>query len=171
MKIIPLGKQVLIRMVHVDVNTQGIHVPQCSIEGKEFHVEATGTECIKGLKVGDKVMFTGMKNSTYADVPGHPHLLVTNEDFVLLKFVEDDELLNTVLKPDIEQAVCYVCDGTKVSLLDGKTAPCLRCDGKGTIPDPTQTAIRHEQEEMRMIRETVQKTAPTGFLKPDRSED
>ncbi len=103
MKIVPLGKQVLIRMVYVDKSFNStISVPQMSIEGKEFHVEAVGAECVKGLKPGDKVMFTGMKNSTYADIPGHQGLLITDESYILLKFVEEDtdDPLNTALKPD-----------------------------------------------------------------------
>lgn len=62
---------------------RGLEMPEKSIEGKLFTVQAVGPQ-VQTLKVGDSVLMGGVLNETYYQVPGTPDLIVIKQDLVIL---------------------------------------------------------------------------------------
>ena len=72
----------LIRMTQIG-ESNGIAIPEVSIEGKQFHVIAKGPK-VEQLEVGDRVLMVGKLNDTYWEVPGVRNLLLIKEQNVVL---------------------------------------------------------------------------------------
>lgn len=85
----PRNDMVLIRQVDHGKTKSGIAIPQISIQGKGFFVEAVGPD-VENLKVGDKVLMTGTLGGTYFEVPFDKDLMVMRQEFVIL-IVEEVE--------------------------------------------------------------------------------
>ena len=84
----PRNDQVLVRIVPVE-DVRGIKMPQVSIEGKNFRVEAMGPK-VEGLSVGDHVLMIGRKGTEYYPLPNCNDLLIIRQEFVAL-IVEGEE--------------------------------------------------------------------------------
>jgi len=78
---------VLIRVVDVGMSEGGVAIPQISIQGKEFHVEAVGPD-VNELEVGDKVMMIGKQWNEYYPLPNCKDLLVIKQEFIVLVLEE-----------------------------------------------------------------------------------
>lgn len=74
---------VLIRIVQVGKTDSGVLLPEISVEGKLFCVEAVGPK-VDDLKVGDKVIMVGEINVDYGYVPGMKDLLCIKQGNVVL---------------------------------------------------------------------------------------
>lgn len=86
-KYTPRNNMVLIRIVEIGKTTTGIQLPQYSVQGKEFIVEAIGPD-VKKLNVGDKCLMLGAKNTTYFELPSSQDLIVMEEKHVCLVIEE-----------------------------------------------------------------------------------
>jgi hypothetical protein len=82
----PRNDQVIIRE-HKRSILDGLAMPDESIEGKVFIVEAIGPK-VEGLKVGDKVWMSGLLNATYANLPCESDLLIMEQKYVLTTWEE-----------------------------------------------------------------------------------
>ena len=88
MKIRPRGKFVLIRIIDIGKNPEGtIAIPQQSIEGKVFEVEAIGPD-VDNLKVGNQVLMIGKYGTDFYPLPNSNNLIIIEESHVVLVFEE-----------------------------------------------------------------------------------
>ncbi len=89
MKIRPRGSFVLIRIIDMGKTPEGtIAIPQQSIEGKIFEVEAIGPKVEKDIKPGDRVLMIGKFGVDYYPLPNSNNLLIIEESHVVLVFEE-----------------------------------------------------------------------------------
>ena len=88
MAIKPRNDFALIRVIMLDTNERGIAIPQGSMEGKQYLVEAIGPK-VEGLKVGDRVLMVGQMGEDWGYLPGTKELLVLKESNVVLIYAED----------------------------------------------------------------------------------
>ncbi len=75
---------VIIRIETVD-KVNELYMPQNTLHGQRFKVEAIGPE-VEDLKVGEQVLMTGQAGVDYSYIPNYPGLLVTKEGNVILVF-------------------------------------------------------------------------------------
>lgn len=85
----PRNDFVLVRVIDLG-QLRGIHVPNISVEGKKYVVEAMG-DAVKNLKVGDSVLMTGTVGVDWATLPGLSDLLIIKEANIVLVIEEDRE--------------------------------------------------------------------------------
>lgn len=74
---------VLVRIVDKGKTDDGILLPEISVQGKEFIIVSKGSK-VEDLEVGDKVLLTGLKNSTYFELPMCRDLILARECDVVL---------------------------------------------------------------------------------------
>ena len=86
----PRNDMVLLRMVDVGISKGGVHIPQISDHGKEYHVVAIGPK-VEGLAIGDKVMAAGRVNVDFAFLPGFKDLFIIKQDNVQMVYTEEPE--------------------------------------------------------------------------------
>lgn len=84
----PRNDFVLIRIEEVGQTPSGIAIPQISVEGKKFLIEATGPD-VEDLEVGDSVLMTGELGKDYSFLPGRNDLLVIRQGNVVLVIEEE----------------------------------------------------------------------------------
>jgi hypothetical protein len=85
-KYIPRNELVIVRVEVVDTTKTGIAIPQSSLEGKKYIVEAVGPK-VEDLLVGDQVLINGTKGEEWNYIPGCNDLIVTHQQFISLKIV------------------------------------------------------------------------------------
>jgi hypothetical protein len=85
----PRGDRVLLRQVLVGETESGIKVPDYSVHGKYYIVEAVGKE-VKEVEIGDKVLMVGEENRQWAYIPQSKDLLITREDCIWLSYGEEE---------------------------------------------------------------------------------
>lgn len=83
----PRNDSVLVRIIDLSVTPTGIQLPDASIEGKEFLVEAIGPT-VKDLEPGDKVLMLGKQGVEFFPLPNSKNLIVLKQEYVVLKQVE-----------------------------------------------------------------------------------
>ena len=86
-KMIPRNDRVLCRIVKIDL-VRGMIMPDISQEGSQYIVEAVGP-LVTDIKVGDKVLASGIKDVHWGFVPGHSDLFVIGEKDIPLIYVEE----------------------------------------------------------------------------------
>ncbi len=86
MSMIPRGDFVIVKISTVDT-VKGIAMPECSIQGQEFHVVAFGPK-VENLEVGDKIMMTGQLGVDYSFIPNNDKHLIIREANIVLVFKE-----------------------------------------------------------------------------------
>ena len=79
----PRNDFVLIKIVDVGESPGGVAIPQISVQGKEFHVVATGPK-VFDLHVGDQVLMVGKQGIDYYPLPNSIDLLVIKQEHVVL---------------------------------------------------------------------------------------
>jgi NADPH:quinone reductase-like Zn-dependent oxidoreductase len=79
---------VLVRIIDLGF-MKGIAMPQSSINGKQFVVEALGPD-VETLKVGDKVLMLGNVGVTAFPLPNANNLIVLKQEYIAL-VIEGDE--------------------------------------------------------------------------------
>lgn len=89
-KLKPRNDWVIVRTVEVEKNKAGIVMPQTSIEGKRFIVEAVG-EKVENLQPGDSVMLAGARDAQFFPVPKHQNLIAIKQENVVFVEVEVQE--------------------------------------------------------------------------------
>jgi NADPH:quinone reductase-like Zn-dependent oxidoreductase len=80
----PRNDKVLVRVLSIGKSEGGVALPEISIEGKEFVVEAVGPK-VEDLEVGDRVLMIGKINEDYCFLPRSHELLVIPEKNILLR--------------------------------------------------------------------------------------
>ncbi len=82
---------VLVRMQYVG-NVKGIEMPQSAVEGKVFFVEAIGPD-VKDLEIGEKIIMRGTRGVDYFPLPNATNLFAIQEEYVVLVFEEETEVV------------------------------------------------------------------------------
>ncbi len=85
----PRNDLVLVRKIDVGQTREGIMMPEVSIQGKKFQVEAMGPD-VDDLDVGDFVMMIGKPGDDYYPLPNENDLIVIHQKNVAL-VVEETE--------------------------------------------------------------------------------
>ena len=88
LKLSPRNDYVVIRVRDVGESAGGVAIPEVSIEGKEFFVEAKGPD-VTGLEVGNKVLCIGTKGEDYSYLPNQKALFIIKQSNVILIFGEE----------------------------------------------------------------------------------
>lgn len=86
-KYIPRNDFVLIRIIQLDESPGGIVLPQISLEGKQYVVEAIGPK-VEDLQIGDRVLMIGTAGEDYGYVPNRMDLLVIKQANIVIVFRE-----------------------------------------------------------------------------------
>ncbi len=81
------NNNVLIQMTNVGETDTGIALPDIAVQGKKFHVVGKGPK-VEDLQIGDEVLMTGLKNTTYFELPFAHDLIMTLEEYVVLVITE-----------------------------------------------------------------------------------
>lgn len=85
----PRGDYVLIRVVEQGKTKSGIHIPQQSVQGKQFFVEAFGP-LIKDLAIGDRVqMVTYQGKGDFFPLPNDKDLLIIKQEYIALVYPKE----------------------------------------------------------------------------------
>ena len=77
-RLLPRNDYCVVRVKKRDVGPDGVELPDSSLEGKDFVIEAVGVD-VDNLKKGDKVLMVGSKGEDWAFIPRSNELLVIKE--------------------------------------------------------------------------------------------
>lgn len=75
--------QVLIKKTRVE-RVHGLFMPEASIQGNQFIVQAVGPDVRDDLKVGDVVLMKGVRGAEYCELPNDNSLLVIADENIML---------------------------------------------------------------------------------------
>ena len=87
-KVHPRNDYVLIKSITLGQTESGIALPDQSIQGKKYVVEALGPK-VEGLKVGDSILMVGTAGEDWAFLPGSKDLLIIKEQNCVLIYEEE----------------------------------------------------------------------------------
>ena len=79
----PRNDYVLVKVSIREETEGGVALPQVSIQGKKFTVEAIGPK-VEGLNVGDEVMMVGHHGANYYELPNSKDMIVIKQECVVL---------------------------------------------------------------------------------------
>ena len=77
-RLLPRNDYVVVRVKKRDVGPDGVELPDSSLEGKDFVIEAVGDD-VEKLKKGDKVLMVGTRGEDWAYLPRSSDVLVIKE--------------------------------------------------------------------------------------------
>lgn len=81
----PRNDFVLVRIVSIGETESGIQLPDYSIEGKEFVVDAIGPD-VENLNVGDKILAIGTIGQDLVYLPRRKDLFLTKQNNIVVVF-------------------------------------------------------------------------------------
>lgn len=85
----PRNEMVLIRILDVGM-IRGVALPQISVQGKRYLVEAVGHK-VENLDVGDEVLMIGKEGAEYYPLSNHSDLLVIHQIHCVLKITREEK--------------------------------------------------------------------------------
>lgn len=104
----PRNDYVLVRVSIREETEGGVALPQVSIQGKKFTVEAIGPK-VEGLSVGDEVMMVGHHGANYYELPNSKDMIVIKQECIVLAMRDTQTTLHHSITSG---ATCEVSDKT-----------------------------------------------------------